>query len=56
MKEYLLGIDIDIQVDGGINAKNSSEAIKAGANILVAGSAVFGKEDRREAIDSLRMV
>lgn len=48
------GLNIDIQVDGGINEKTSKDAIAAGANILVAGSAVFNCEDRRAAIDALR--
>ena len=48
------GLDIDIQVDGGINEKNASEAKSAGANVLVAGSAVFKYEDRKSAIDKLR--
>lgn len=49
----LLG-DLDIEVDGGINADNINSVVKAGANILVAGSAVFGKPDVGEAISTLR--
>ena len=48
------GLSVDIQVDGGINEKNASDAISAGANILVAGSAVFKAQDRKAAIDVLR--
>ncbi len=48
------GLDVDIQVDGGINAKNAKDAVIAGANVLVAGSAVFGAKDRSEAIKALR--
>lgn len=48
------GLNVDIQVDGGINEKNASEAVSAGANILVAGSAVFKAKDRQIAIDALR--
>ena len=48
------GLNVDIQVDGGINEKNAPEAIAAGANILVAGSAVFKAQDRQTAIDALR--
>ena len=48
------GLDIDIQVDGGINDKNCRDAVAAGANVLVAGSAVFKASDRRAAIDALR--
>ena len=36
------GLDVDIQVDGGINEKTIDQVLDAGANILVAGSAVFG--------------
>lgn len=49
-----LGYDFEIEVDGGINQKNARDAREAGADVLVAGSAVFGKADRREAIDALR--
>lgn len=48
------GLSVDIQVDGGINEKNAPDAISAGANILVAGSAVFKAQDRKAAIDALR--
>ena len=36
------GLNIDIEVDGGITHENAGLAIEAGANVLVAGSAVFG--------------
>lgn len=39
------GMDIDLEVDGGINPKNAKLAVDAGANILVAGNAVFRGED-----------
>lgn len=45
---------IDIEVDGGINDKTAKEAIKAGANILVAGSYIFSAPNRISAIDRLR--
>lgn len=48
------GIAVDIQVDGGINEGNAADAKAAGANVLVAGSAVFKHEDRKSAIDKLR--
>ena len=35
-------MDIDIEVDGGITASNVDKVIKAGANVIVAGSAIFG--------------
>ena len=34
-----------IEIDGGVNLENAGEAAKAGADIIVAGSSVFGKED-----------
>ena len=48
------GLGLDIQVDGGINEKNAQDAKLAGANVLVAGSAVFKYADRKAAIDKLR--
>lgn len=48
------GLNIDIQVDGGINANNAPVAIKKGATVLVAGSSVFKATDRKQAIDNLR--
>jgi len=44
----------DIEVDGGINAKTALDATRAGANILVAGTAIFGKQDVKKAIQELR--
>lgn len=48
------GLSVDIQVDGGINEQTAKAAINAGANVLVAGSAVFNCDDRRAAIEALR--
>ena len=45
---------LDIQVDGGVNARTVREAARAGANVLVAGSAVFGASDPAAAIAFLR--
>ena len=47
-------LNCDIEVDGGIDAVTSAQVKQAGANVLVAGSAVFGKPDRRAAIEVLR--
>lgn len=44
----------DIQVDGGINAANAPDVVKSGANILVAGTSIFGSKDYAEAIRRLR--
>lgn len=46
--------DLDIEIDGGINAETAKLAVEAGANILVAGSYIFKSEDRIAAIESLR--
>ncbi|MDY4699523.1 ribulose-phosphate 3-epimerase [Eubacterium coprostanoligenes] len=46
--------DIDIEVDGGINAETIKIAAKAGANVFVAGSAVFKSENPAETIAILR--
>jgi len=44
----------DIEVDGGINRLTSKEAIRAGANVLVAGTAIFGAPDAARAIQEMR--
>jgi len=44
----------DLQVDGGVNIETAPEVIKRGANILVAGTAVFGTKDYAGAIRKLR--
>lgn len=46
--------DCDLEVDGGITPETAPVAVRAGANVLVAGSAVFGRKDRRTAIAELR--
>jgi len=48
------GLDIHIQVDGGINDKTSAKVKKAGADVLVAGSYIFGAEDMKKAIELLK--
>ncbi len=49
-----LSCDVYLQVDGGINTRTATEAIAAGADVLVAGSAVFGAKDRAAAIQKMR--
>ena len=44
----------DLEVDGGVDPENSVLVRNAGANVLVAGSAVFGKADRAAAIAAIR--
>lgn len=48
------GLNIDIEVDGGVNDKTYKSVIEAGANVLVTGSYVFGREDRDVAIKKLK--
>ncbi|MCY1039756.1 ribulose-phosphate 3-epimerase [Corallococcus sp. bb12-1] len=48
------GLDVDIEVDGGINAETAKRVVDAGATVLVAGSYVFGAKDYAKAIQSLR--
>ncbi|MBP1904505.1 ribulose-phosphate 3-epimerase [Paenibacillus turicensis] len=43
-----------IEVDGGITAQTAPLVVKAGADVLVAGSAVFGREDRQQAMAEIR--
>ncbi len=50
------GLKVDIQVDGGINAETAREVVNAGANILVAGSSVYGSADVKRAIADLRVM
>ena len=49
-----LGLQVDIQVDGGIDAKTVKTAKDAGANVLVAGTYFFKAEDRKSAAQALR--
>jgi ribulose-phosphate 3-epimerase len=48
------GLSIDLEVDGGIAVDTAKRVVDAGARVLVAGNAVFGKPDRRRAIADLR--
>jgi ribulose-phosphate 3-epimerase len=48
------GLAVDIAVDGGINHQTAERVAAAGANVLVAGTAVFGAPDYRRAIAELR--
>lgn len=47
------GLSVRIEIDGGIDAGNINEVVDAGAEIIVAGSAVFGKPDPAEAVREL---
>src|SRR5215468_9568697 len=48
------GLSVDIEVDGGINPQTARQVIDAGANVLVAGTAIFGAPDYRSAIAAIR--
>lgn len=53
-REMVKGRNIQIEVDGGINPLTAAECMAAGADILVAGTAVFAGGDYRKNIDALR--
>jgi ribulose-phosphate 3-epimerase len=48
------GLRVEIEVDGGVDAKTAPHVVAVGATILVAGSAVFGQTDRADAIERIR--
>ena len=48
------GIPLDIEVDGGVNSANVGKLIRSGANVIVAGSAVFGARDMRSEFEAYR--
>ena len=48
------GLNVEIEVDGGIDAQTAPLVVAAGARILVSGSAVFGQPDRAAAMESIR--
>lgn len=48
------GLDIRLEVDGGITEQNIADVAAAGADMFVAGSAIYGKPDYRAVIDAMR--
>ncbi|MGP7817154.1 ribulose-phosphate 3-epimerase [Niallia sp. 01092] len=46
--------ELEIEVDGGINAETAKICVEAGANVLVAGSFIYGNSNREEAINAIR--
>ncbi|MDE7084888.1 MAG: ribulose-phosphate 3-epimerase, partial [Clostridia bacterium] len=57
IREYALSVgkdDLDIEIDGGVTCDNAEQIRAAGANVLVAGSAVFGAPDKAAAISKIR--
>ena len=48
------GLDLRLEVDGGVKVDNIAEIAAAGADMFVAGSAIFGKPDYKQIIDQMR--
>ena len=48
------GGQVWVQVDGGVSARTIEQCAQAGADVFVAGSAVYGAEDAAAAVDELR--
>ncbi|MFN4213282.1 MULTISPECIES: ribulose-phosphate 3-epimerase [unclassified Exiguobacterium] len=48
------GLDFEIEIDGGVNAKTAKLCIDAGADVLVAGSAIYNEPSYKDAIDGIR--
>jgi len=46
--------EVDVQVDGGVDGRTAGLALRAGANVFVAGNAIFGAPDPRRALTELR--
>ncbi|MFS0823655.1 ribulose-phosphate 3-epimerase [Bacillus sp. 1P02SD] len=47
-------LNVEIEVDGGVNQETARLCVQAGANVLVAGSAIYDQEDRKAAIEKIR--
>ncbi len=54
LRRMLGGRPLDVAVDGGVGAATAADLVAAGATTLIAGSAVFGRPDRRAAVAELR--
>lgn len=54
VKKLIKNADTLLEIDGGITTENAGSVISAGANVIVAGSAVFGAPDRAAAIAAIR--
>ncbi|WP_373506333.1 ribulose-phosphate 3-epimerase [Aestuariivirga sp.] len=55
VREMVRGRNIDIEVDGGITRHNAADVVRAGANVLVAGSAIFKTTNYGDEIRAIRM-
>ena len=49
-----LGLNFEIEIDGGVGAGNAKDVVQSGANVIVAGSAVFNAADKAKAIQDLK--
>ena len=47
-------LSIEIEIDGGVDEETIIPCVEAGATILVAGSAIYGKENRAEALQRIK--
>lgn len=56
LKNKIGGMPIDIEVDGGVNLENLSEIVRAGANVIVAGSAIFNSKTIEKTISEFRRI
>lgn len=50
------GYTFELEVDGGVNVDTAEKCVSRGADVLVAGSAVYNKENRQQAIEQIRLV
>lgn len=50
------GLQTEIEIDGGINPETAKLCVEAGADVLVAGSAIYNQEDRKKAIEEMKAV
>ncbi len=56
LKNKIKSKAIDIEVDGGVNLENLSEIVRAGANVIVAGSAIFNSSDIEKTIGDFKKI
>lgn len=56
LKHRLNGKNVDIEVDGGVNLENLSQIVNAGANIIVAGSAIYNSSDIAKTISEFKRI
>jgi ribulose-phosphate 3-epimerase len=50
------GLDVDVEIDGGVKADNARRAVDAGATVLISASGIFGAEDPAESARMLRAI